>query len=68
MSETKCLRSECTNKAATRGLCHSDYSTAHRLIKEGKTTWDELEKSGRALPSKRKGRPNGNTAKWFLNK
>lgn len=37
----------------TRGLDAARYLTLSRLVKEGKTTWEELERKGLALPSRR---------------
>jgi len=57
---TLCLREGCKRPAFSRGLCNPDYVTAARLVREGKTTWDALEKAGKSLPSKR------GTTSWFL--
>lgn len=39
----RCIIEGCERKATTRGLCHSCYLTALRLIQAGETTWDDLE-------------------------
>lgn len=55
-----CLRPKCNRVAECRGLCGSDYVIANRLVNEGLTTWEELERKGKAEEHKR-------TAKaWFL--
>lgn len=63
--ENKCLFPSCTKQSVTRGLCKTHYMYALRLVKSGKTTWEELEQSNRCKPPKR---INHNTSayKWFL--
>jgi hypothetical protein len=56
-----CIRPGCNSPAKIKGLCLSDYTSAARLVKKGKTTWEELEAKGKVLPNKR-----GNKSKWFL--
>lgn len=48
----KCLVPECDHNASCRGLCRSCYQTAFVLIKQGKTTWDQLVSFGLAGPTK----------------
>lgn len=56
-----CLYPGCKNNGRrVRGLCLVDYYLAIKLIKEKKTTWERLEKNGKALPKSRQ-REN-----WFL--
>jgi hypothetical protein len=38
---------------------------AKKLIKEGRTTWEDLEKRGKALPLKTHAAKNA-TVQWFL--
>lgn len=49
---TTCLRPGCDQPAKIRGLCKKDHSRAHRLVKQNKTTWAELEATGKILPTK----------------
>lgn len=60
-----CLYPDCIRGPATRGLCPQHYTTARRLINEGLTSWEQLEKSGKANPSQAK-RTRSNTVGWFL--
>ena len=55
--------SNCDRQAEGRGLCRSCLSLASKLIKENKTTWEDLEKRGKCLP---KGEQRRTRAKWFL--
>lgn len=56
----KCRRPGCDRNAECRGLCGCDYRVAHQLVTDGLTTWEELERHGKADEPKR-------TAKvWFL--
>ena len=32
-----------------RGLCRTHYQYNHRKVKRGETTWNKLEKAGKAL-------------------
>jgi hypothetical protein len=43
----------CDNPAKTRGLCQQCYNTAASCVKTGKSTWEALEASNLALPSKK---------------
>ncbi len=49
VEKAKCLRTDCERPSASRGLCLSCYHSAQRLVKEGRTTWDTLEKAGKVL-------------------
>ncbi len=56
----RCRRPDCGRDSACRGLCPTCYRVAHQLVSERLTTWEELEKHGKAERSRR-------TAKvWFL--
>ncbi len=53
MDKNKCLIDGCDEIQNTRGMCNLDYQLACRIIKEKKTTWEELEEKGMAKPLKR---------------
>ena len=57
----RCRRPKCYRPAVCRGLCASDYQVAYQLVHIAKvTTWEQLERNGKADEPKR-------TAKaWFL--
>jgi len=65
-----CLFDSCDKKVTSRGLCHSHYAVALRIVKKVKgMTWNKLEKNGKCLPA----RPPFNGANgastqrdWFL--
>ena len=43
----------CPKKAVSRGLCHSHYAVALRIVKKVKgITWNKLVKHGKALPAR----------------
>lgn len=46
---TKCIISGCDAEAQWKGLCRSCYGQAIQLIKEDKTTWEELTSLGLAV-------------------
>ena len=50
-----CLTPGCGNKIRSRGLCQNCYSAARLRVNSGVSTWEDLENSGLALPSKKKG-------------
>ena len=55
-----CLYPTCERESKARGLCHSHYQTALRLVKEGLSTWDRLEELGRlCLPRGQRRLPGG---------
>lgn len=65
----KCLNPHCQTKGneniTSRGICRSCYSIVTRLIKQGKTTWDELAAAG-YVTSGNKTRQLSEKAEWFL--
>lgn len=56
----RCKRPGCKREAVAKGLCRSDYAAAHRLVADGITTWEELERKGKTDPK----RPSAKS--WFL--
>ncbi len=65
MSTANCLVPEYERKAEVRGLCKPCYSTAHSLVVTGRTTWEALEKQGKAVSSTVR-RGQAASSKWFL--
>jgi hypothetical protein len=63
-NDNMCLMPTCNTHHRCRGLCHTHYSIASRLVSDGRTTWEELIKTGRAV-SKLQMRRDGST-RWFL--
>jgi hypothetical protein len=59
---SRCLAPSCPKKATTRGLCHSHYQSALRLVNLGRITWSKLERAGKAIP------PAQRPADYFLAK
>ena len=54
VSDVICLTPKCYHNAASpayRGLCLVCYGKAKKLVAEKKTTWEELEQMGLALPT-----------------
>jgi len=49
-----CRAPLCGRIAAHRGLCDNCYKRAMRRVRQGLTTWADLEASGQALPPKGK--------------
>jgi hypothetical protein len=45
----KCLRPECGGEAFKRGLCGPCYRRACKLVRRGKTTWENLENNKKCL-------------------
>lgn len=68
MSDTpKCLRPGCPRPPKHRGLCRNCYSCASRLVTKGKTTWDLLIATGKALDAKHPGYNSSHHVQdWFL--
>lgn len=62
VSRQRCRRPHCSRIATCRGLCQSDYQTAYQLVTAGVTTWEELERHGKA------DEPRRSAKSWFLNK
>lgn len=63
MYKPKCLNPECDGLFYARGLCITCYECARRYVSDGKITWSQLEKQGKALP---KGSQRRTVAKWLL--
>ncbi len=63
-TKPRCLVPHCKNKPKSRGLCRRDYGIAFRMIRAGETTWEALEKAGRAL--QQSGIRNSAAAKRFF--
>lgn len=47
-----CVTKNCTRPSVSRGLCQTCQMAAKRLIREGKTTWEQLEEMGLINPKK----------------
>lgn len=61
MDNQKCLVKDCTGDIKCRGLCHSCYNTASKLIKKGLANEKVLVERGLMLARKpRGGRPENN--------
>lgn len=60
-----CRYQDCSDRSYTRGLCMRHYLVAIRFVKQGKITWRELEKAGKAVPPKVQTKEGGS---WFLEK
>lgn len=63
---TVCLRPGCGRPIRSRGLCEVDYKTASKLVRDGKTTWAKLERSGKALPLSRGKTNHYSPTGWLL--
>jgi len=50
-----CVYDGCNNTVIARGLCRNHYQSARQMVREGKTTWADLEKAGVARPLRRDG-------------
>lgn len=62
----KCLNPNHDREAMARGLCRNCYSTAAALIRKGRTTWEELERAGKALPNKNTTKSQCSPTEWLL--
>ena len=47
-----CLVPACVGIGSARGLCSSHFRLAFKLVKAGQTTWERLEATRKALPTK----------------
>lgn len=56
----RCRRPQCYRQSVSRGLCPSCYQVAYQLVMAGATSWQLLEKTGKAEQPKR------NAKEWFL--
>jgi hypothetical protein len=53
-------------EAIARGLCNSCYQAAKYRVQTGRTTWEKLEESGRALPlAGKRVKHDSNLNDWF---
>lgn len=50
----KCIYTNCNNSHYCRGLCNKHYNICYESIQNNETTWEELEKEGLALKSKKR--------------
>ena len=66
MSKELCLRKICETEAYARGLCQPCYQTAHRIIKSGKVTEEQLISSNKML-AKHITATRSEAVEWFLN-
>ena len=66
-SNTECLFLKCDTKPYSRGLCGKHYRMAWRCVKNGETTWNSLEREGKAKKAQKpnQGQPQ---KKWFTTK
>lgn len=62
----KCLIKDCKRIVSGRGLCANCYATAHVLIKEKKTTWEQLAKMGLARLKPREMQPANPFTRAFM--
>lgn len=46
-----CLVPGCDRPVRSRGLCNSCYTSACYLVRQGRTTWAQLEKGGKVAPA-----------------
>lgn len=46
----KCLIDGCDSIGVYRGLCTRHYNITQKKVREGRITWDELERKGLAKP------------------
>ena len=60
-----CLTPGCDGKVRSRGLCQACYNAARLRVNSEVATWEELEKAGLALPSKKKSQKAGNSSEVF---
>ena len=51
-NKTSCIVKDCTRWPYSRGICRRHYIALYRGILRGETTWPELEKLGKVLPSR----------------
>ena len=51
MNHPPCIIKDCGRPHNARGLCNSHFATSAMKVKNGITTWEKLEKEGKALPA-----------------
>jgi hypothetical protein len=68
-SQEKCLTEGCGGDAKVRGICRSCYWFALREVRNGRSTWEAFESSGKAKPARQRGTPSvfPGRAAWFRN-
>jgi len=66
MSKNLCLRKTCETIAYARGLCQPCYQTAHRIIKSGLVSEEQLINNNKML-AKHKTATRSEAVEWFLN-
>ncbi len=59
--ESKCMYPECDKPILGRGLCKNHYTYATALVREKKTTWEELISKGKC-----KDKCGRKSTSWFL--
>jgi len=65
MSKNLCLRKTCETTAYARGLCQPCYQTAHRIIKLGQVSEEQLINNNKMLAKHTTGARTV-AIKWFL--
>lgn len=58
-----CLYPRCGASPHGRGLCVNHYNLALQLVRSGRTSWRELERSGKSQPV---GKRRGDFTAWLL--
>jgi len=61
----KCLNPACVRPAEFRGLCHSCYEVAAKMVRAGQTTWERLVAIGRAHAPRLRVGQNPQPRKWL---
>ena len=56
----------CNGPAKNRGVCHATYAAARRLVIKGETTWGELIRAGKILPSRQGMKPGSTRSLEYL--
>ncbi len=64
-TEPSCVFPPCERGVHARGLCKSCYQAAAKLVRDGKTTWEKLETSGKCKPADRKPAAKTGLTDWL---